>query len=83
MNTQHIPPINSLLAKMPSGREIHTIQPFSPPTLERGALEAMRAPPEGDEDFGDEMSSDDDVRGLPSAPAGEYSSSSTPSNSYY
>ncbi|KAM0562449.1 hypothetical protein ACHAPJ_002139 [Fusarium lateritium] len=91
MNTQLIPPINTLLSKMPSGREIHTVKPYEPPSLERDVLEAMRAPPEEDDDFVDDLSSDDDVKGGPSAPAGAFPgtahdyarSPSTPGNAYY
>ncbi|KOS18977.1 pH-response regulator protein palC [Escovopsis weberi] len=91
MNTRPIPPINSLLAKMPSGRDIHTIKPYQPPCLDRDVLESMRAPPEGDDDvFGDEASSDDNDGSRPSAPIGafpgsaaEYGRSSTPGGSYY
>lgn len=51
----------------------------------------MRAPPEEDDEFGSNASSDDEVRGGPSAPAGAFQgtaveygrSTSTPGNSYY
>lgn len=47
---------------MPTGREIHTVPPFQPPTLDRAGLEAMRAPPtaQTDEFDGDMPSSDDE-----------------------
>ncbi|KAL6786748.1 hypothetical protein J3E68DRAFT_419173 [Trichoderma sp. SZMC 28012] len=61
MNTRPIPPINALINKMPSGREIHTIKPFQVPTLDRDVLEAMRAPPEQGENVGGEFSSDDET----------------------
>ena len=77
MNTQLIPPINSLLAKMPSGREICTLQPYHSPFLDRDVLEAMRSLPDADDDLGDEMSSDDEVRGGPSAPVGAYPGTTT------
>ncbi|KND92145.1 pH-response regulator protein palC [Tolypocladium ophioglossoides CBS 100239] len=77
MNTQLIPPINSLLSKMPSGREICTLQPYHPPVLDRDILEAMRSPPDADGDLGDEMSSDDEVKRGPSAPAGSYPGTTT------
>lgn len=67
MNTQVIPPVNSLLSKMPSGRDMYTIKPYEPPTVDRNALEAMRAPPDRSDDLGDGVSSDED-RGVPSAP---------------
>lgn len=62
MNTKLIPSINTLVAKMPSGREIYTIPKYSPPGLDRGVLESMRAMPEGDDDFGNDMSSDDEMK---------------------
>ncbi|PNP81766.1 hypothetical protein FNYG_04792 [Fusarium nygamai] len=91
MNTQAIPPINTLLSKMPSGREIHTLKPYEVPSLDRDILESMRAPPEDDDTYVDDLSSDDDVKGGPSAPVGafpgtvdDYSRSpSTPGNAYY
>lgn len=91
MNTQAIPPINSLLSKMPSGRDIHTIKPYALPALDRDAVEAMRAPPSRNDDIGDDMSSEDENRGAPSAPAGAYPgttedygrSPSTGGNNYY
>ncbi|KAM6519462.1 hypothetical protein FALCPG4_013094 [Fusarium falciforme] len=93
MNTQAIPPVNTLLSKMPSGREIHTIKPYEPPSLDRDVLEAMRAPPEEDDGFVDDLSSDDEIRGSPSAPVGAFpgsaadyarsTSTSTPGNAYY
>lgn len=51
----------------------------------------MRAPPEDDDTYVDDLSSDDDVKGGPSAPVGafpetvdDYSRSpSTPGNAYY
>lgn len=61
MNTRPIPPINALINKMPSGREIHTIKPYQVPTLDRDVLEAMRAPPEQGENVGGEFSSDDET----------------------
>ena len=93
MNTQAIPPVNTLLSKMPSGREIHNIKPYEPPSLDRDVLEAMRAPPEEDDGFVDDLSSDDEIRGSPSAPVGAFpgsaadyarsTSTSTPGNAYY
>ncbi|PHH80933.1 hypothetical protein CDD82_1437 [Ophiocordyceps australis] len=80
MNTQVIPPVNSLLAKMPSGREICTVKPYQPPVLDRQALDAMRAPPDGDDDVVSQLSSDDE----PSMSVGAYpSSASVNSNAYY
>lgn len=46
---------------MPTGREIHTDrQPFKPPALDRNALDAMRAPPDRSDDFGDAESSEEE-----------------------
>jgi hypothetical protein len=59
MNTQAIPPINSLLSKMPSGREIHSIPQYQPPSLEGDVLEGMRGPPEERDDYGDASSDDE------------------------
>ncbi|KAF9879759.1 ph-response regulator protein palc [Colletotrichum karsti] len=86
MNVQVIPPVGPLLAQMPSGREIHTLRPYQPPTLDRSILEAMRAPPERNDDYGDALSSDDEAKGHAGPPGGfpesrpEYRSAST---SYY
>ncbi|KAM0353375.1 hypothetical protein HYE67_003834 [Fusarium culmorum] len=91
MNTQLVPPINTLLSKMPSGREIHTVKPYEAPSLDRDVLEGMRAPPEEDDAYVDDLSSDDDIKGEPSAPVGAFPgtvhaysrSPSTPGNAYY
>jgi len=72
MNTQLVPAPATLLAQMPSGREIHTVKPYDPPALDYSIMEAMRAPPDRTDDFGNEMSSDDEDRGAPSAPAGAF-----------
>ncbi|KAM0341104.1 hypothetical protein ACHAPQ_000765 [Fusarium lateritium] len=72
MNTQIIPPINTLLSKMPSGREIHTVKPYELPSLDPDVWEGMRAPPEEDDGFVDDLSSDDDIKGGPSAPVGAF-----------
>ncbi|KAH8885066.1 hypothetical protein GQ53DRAFT_751361 [Thozetella sp. PMI_491] len=61
MMTQAIPPIGPLLTQMPSGREIHTVKPFQPATLDNMTLEAMRAPPDGSDDAGNYPSSDDET----------------------
>lgn len=44
INSQHIPPTSSLLSTMPSGREIHSPQPYKPPSLDPGTIARMRAP---------------------------------------
>jgi hypothetical protein len=55
INTQLIPPFQPLLATMPSGREMYTIKPYVPPSLDALTLQAMRAPPSpgGSLRFGD------------------------------
>ncbi|KAK2592218.1 hypothetical protein QQS21_010070 [Conoideocrella luteorostrata] len=63
MNTQVVPPVSALLPKMPSGREIHTVKPYVPPTLDRDVLEAMRSPPDREDDILDDGSSDDEKDG--------------------
>lgn len=69
MNTQAIPPASSLLPKMPSGREIHTVKPYQVPVLDKDALEAMRCVPDREDDVADNASSDDDgVKDAPAAP---------------
>lgn len=55
-----IPPHGPLRAKMPTGREMHTVAPFKPPVLDRDTLDAMRAPPDRGDDFGDHPSSGDE-----------------------
>jgi hypothetical protein len=77
---------------MPSGREYHTPQQYSPPVLDTETLMRMRAPPEPDEKaFGGEEddSGREDGFGQRSEPvgafpgtAGDYGRSAT-SNSYY
>lgn len=71
---------------MPSGREIHTLKPFTPPVLDSSILEGMRAPPDRPDDFENDQSSDED-RGFQD-PVGafpgtknDYAGSST--NNYY
>ncbi|KAH8674511.1 hypothetical protein BGZ60DRAFT_372572 [Tricladium varicosporioides] len=81
INTQVIPPIGPLMASMPSGREIHSLKPFIPPTVEVSVLESMRAPPDRADDYGSELSSEDerdDQEPVGAFPGnkGDYSSSS-------
>ncbi|SPN97792.1 related to PalC protein [Cephalotrichum gorgonifer] len=88
VGTQVIPPVGPLLAKMPAGREIHgNIPPFSPPVLDRDALDAIRAPPDRSDDFGDLQSSDDEDRAsektVVGAFPGDYSRSGSTSTGYY
>lgn len=92
VNVQLVPDVEPLLAQMPSGREYHTPQPWTPPSLDASTLMQMRAPPEpevkafkGDEDdsgsedgFG---ASNEPVGAFPGT-AADYGRSAT-SSSYY
>jgi hypothetical protein len=50
---QIVPPVEQLLATMPSGREYHNPKPYRPPSLDSDVLERMRAPPDSpDPGFG-------------------------------
>lgn len=63
---------------MPSAREIHTLKPFDVPTLDNLTLNTMRAPPDRNDDFEDENSSDEETvvpsRQAPGAYPGSVSS---------
>ncbi|KUI66574.1 pH-response regulator protein palC [Cytospora mali] len=61
MFTQAITPAGTLLAQMPSAREIHTVKPYNVPVLDSLTLNAMRAPPDRDDDFGEDHSSDEET----------------------
>ena len=61
MNTQVVPAPGTLLAQMPSGRDIHVVKAFEPPTLDASVLETMRIPPDRSDDFGDVSDSDDET----------------------
>ncbi len=45
---------------MPSGREIHSLKPWTPPVLDTVVLESTRAPPDRADDYGNDTSSDDE-----------------------
>lgn len=89
MMTQVVTVPATLLASLPSGREIHTIKPYIPPEPSRQSLEAMRAPPERSDDYANEgLSSDEEDKTLAPTPLGafpgtqgDYRSEST--RSYY
>ncbi|KAH8675472.1 pH-response regulator protein palC [Xylariales sp. PMI_506] len=73
MMTQPVTAPAVLLAGMPSGREIHMIKPYIPPQLSRQMLEAMRAPPDRSDDFGEGgLSSDEDNSAAKATPVGGY-----------
>jgi hypothetical protein len=61
MNTKAVPSINTLLAKIPSGREIHTIADYQPPCLDRSTLSSMQGAPDPNDDYVGDMSSEDEV----------------------
>jgi hypothetical protein len=93
VNFQLVPEFEPLLAQMPSGREYHTPEPWSPPALDAVTLMQMRVLPEpqdrafkGDEDdSGDEggyrVGTGEPVGAFPGT-ATDYGRSKT-SNSYY
>ncbi|KAK2764544.1 hypothetical protein FQN54_009239 [Arachnomyces sp. PD_36] len=66
INTQLIPSPKTLLTTLPSGRDIHSPQSYTPPSLGDSQLIRMRAPPEDDDnlpgagDDGMDSSSEDD-----------------------
>ncbi|KAL1879933.1 hypothetical protein VTK73DRAFT_6629 [Phialemonium thermophilum] len=72
MLTQAIPAAGSLLAQMPSGREIHTLKSFQPPVIARDTLDAMRAPPDRSDDAGNDQSSDEEPAGPGTDPVGAF-----------
>jgi hypothetical protein len=76
--TQAITPAGTLLAQMPSAREIHTLKPFDVPVLDSLTLNTMRAPPDRSDNYGDENSSDEETvvasRQAPGAYPGSVSS---------
>ncbi|ATY62270.1 pH-response regulator palC [Cordyceps militaris] len=87
MNTKAVPSPASLLPRMPSGRDIHTIKPYVPPVLGQDVLDAMRAPPEREDDLDGDLSSDAEESG-PANPPGaypgsEYSGGRATGSSYY
>jgi len=93
INTQIVLPFEPLLASMPSGREYHSPQPYSPPTLDAQTLAWMRAPSDPEERAfrGDEDDSggEEVYSGRPGDPVGafpgtgeEYARTGT-SHSYY
>ncbi|CAK7262778.1 hypothetical protein SEPCBS119000_000158 [Sporothrix epigloea] len=55
VNVQAVPPTAPLLSQMPSGREIHTVQPMDSPRLDTLVLEAMRAPPDPLDNLSDQV----------------------------
>ena len=96
VNVQLVPDFEPLLAQMPSGREYHTPEPWTPPRLDAGTLIQMRAPPDpedrafkGDEDdsgdeageYGGGTGTGEPVGAFPGT-AADYGRSKT-SNSYY
>ena len=73
MLTQAVPAPATLLSTLPTGREIHSMKPYALPELDRQSLEAMRAPPDRSDDFGeDQWSSDDEHKTTGEAPVGAF-----------
>ena len=87
MNSQLVPPSDSLLSGMPSGREIHTPKPYVPPSLDEDTLTKMRAPPDDDDTRTLVADSDDSGGEAPQSrgrTSGSYpDSSGTGGGSYY
>ncbi|TKA22520.1 hypothetical protein B0A50_08060 [Salinomyces thailandicus] len=98
VNVQPVPAWEPLIASMPSGREYHSPQPWTPPVLDAGTLTRMRVPPDPDEaafrgeepDSGDDgdggkrygLRSPDPVGAFPGT-GGDYGARSGTSTSYY
>ncbi|KAI9744579.1 MAG: hypothetical protein M1818_002108 [Claussenomyces sp. TS43310] len=74
INTQIIPPAGPLLAAMPSGRDVHTVQPYVLPELDAKTLESMRRPPSPSAFLvGDSVDSSDEESGRErAAPVGAF-----------
>ena len=89
MNVQLVPPLEPLIANMPSGREYHTPKKYEPPTLDETTIMTMRGPPDPSEldraRAGGEHSDDEgDNRGDPvGAFPGTKSEYVSSSSSYY
>ena len=86
ISTQLIPPSDPLVAKMPSGRDIHSTKLFAAPVLGEESLTQMRAPPDADEMDGDDNSSDDDDDEVQNSVPGTFlgsSSAASTGTSYY
>ena len=60
INSQPIPPSSSLLSTMPSGREIHSPQPYKPPTLDGSTVARMRALLDGEAEASASLDDSDD-----------------------
>ena len=58
------------MATMPSGREVHSLKPYVPPTLDASVLGSMRAPPGSTDDYGKGASSEDEEE--PRDPVGAF-----------
>jgi hypothetical protein len=83
MMTQAVPAAATLLSTLPSGREIHSPKPWTPPELSRQTLEAMRAPPDRSDDYGNEGLSSDDEGTLVDPPGSFPGYQSESTRSYY
>ncbi|PQE21978.1 pH-response regulator palC protein [Rutstroemia sp. NJR-2017a WRK4] len=71
IGTQLIPSAGTLISNLPSGREMHSIKPYNPPSLDAQVLEDMRAPPDPT-DIYDDVDSSDEEKGEVGAPAGAF-----------
>lgn len=74
------------MASMPSGREIHALKMFVPPSLEPSTLEAMRAAPDRADDFDSGDSSDEEKQGngpVGAFPGTKHDYSNSSNSKYY
>ncbi|TGO56151.1 hypothetical protein BOTNAR_0229g00170 [Botryotinia narcissicola] len=65
IGTLLVPSIGTLISALPSGREMHTLKSYNPPSLENPVLESMRAPPDRADTYEEDNSSDEDNNGTP------------------
>ena len=76
MNTQIVPPSDSLLISMPTGREIYSPKPYVIPCLDESVLARMRAPLDEEETArwagSDPSSSDNDEHNTSKGPVGAF-----------
>jgi hypothetical protein len=71
------------MSTMPSGREIHSLKPFTPPVLDNSVLENMRAPPDRTDDYGGEASSDEGGDPVGAFPGTKQDYTGAGSSNYY
>ena len=73
INTQVVPPSESLLASLPSGRDVFEVETYQVPRLDEDVLSRMRAPPEPVERESGQDDSDSEVESeIPRDPVGAF-----------